>query len=263
MSGAYAPELAFTRSVLFGYPLTQTPAPAPPANVFDVTAGPIEIGAGISTSPVSLGGLTNVIYAIDPFAMEYADGLPASEVGWGQLTAAGVSQITRLYNLALDLEYRTPYLAAVQSSNMASHLVRSLVQAATGNSMTGALGDPSTKIIVLIGSNTNITGLAGLFHLDWVLPGYQADTCSPGGALIFELRQSQSTGEYIVRASYVSQTMDQLRNQTGLTLAAPPASAPVFIAGCSERNATFDCPLASFVRVANRFIDPKSADLTN
>jgi 4-phytase/acid phosphatase len=138
-----------------------------------------------------------------------------------------------------------------------------MVQAATGNAMKGALGNPATKAIVLTGSNTNITGLAGLFHLDWLLPGYEADVCGPGGALVFELRQSQSTGEYIVRASYVSQTLDQLRNQTALTLAAPPPSAPVFIPGCSVDNANFDCPLGTFVTIANHVIDPQSADLVN
>jgi 4-phytase/acid phosphatase len=129
--------------------------------------------------------------------------------------------------------------------------------------MTGALGNPTTKLIVLTGSNTNITGVAGLFHLDWLLPGYEADVCGPGGALVFELRQSQSSGEYIVRASYVSQTLDQLRNLTVLTLGAPPDSAPVFIPGCSVRNATFDCSLGTFVKLADHVIDPHSADLVN
>jgi 4-phytase / acid phosphatase len=116
---------------------------------------------------------------------------------------------------------------------------------------------------VLTAANTNLTGLAGLFHLDWILPGYQADVCAPGGALVFELRQSQSTGEYLVRASYVTQTMDQLRNVTALTLDTPPASAPVFIPGCSVSNSTYDCPLADFVRLVNHAIDPESADLMN
>ena len=263
LASAYASELALTRSILFNYPAGQTPVPAAPAGKLDVTTLPIAVAAGNSNVPVDLGGLAMVIAAIDPFAMEYADGMPASEVGWGQLTADGISQITRLYNLVLDLEFRTPYLAQVQSSNVASHMVRSLVQAATGNAMTGALGDPSTKVIVLTASNTNITGLAGLFHLDWLLPGYQADTCAPGGALVFELRQSQTTGEYIVRTSYVTQTMDQLRNRTALTLAAPPARAPVFIPGCSLRNATFDCSLDQFVRVAKHAIDAQSADLVH
>jgi 4-phytase/acid phosphatase len=179
------------------------------------------------------------------------------------LTAEGISQTSRVSNLAIDLEERTPYLAGVLSSNLASHVVRSMVQAATGNALTGSLGNPTTKLIVLIASDTNISALAGLFDLDWLLPGYQPDFCSPGGAIVFQLRQSQSTGEYIVRASYVAQTLDQLRNLTALTLAAPPAGAPVFIPGCSGPNATFDCPLGRFVRLATHQIDPDSADLMN
>jgi len=65
-----------------------------------------------------MGGLTVAATAVDPFIMEYANGLPVSEVGWGQLTAAGISQILRLYNLILDLECRTPYLAQLESSNL-------------------------------------------------------------------------------------------------------------------------------------------------
>ena len=260
LSAAYAAELALVRATLFGYPPGQSPAPPAPAGKVDVTAIPVEMTIGTPGTPVNPGGLLQVLYAIDPFLMEYADGLP---VGWGQLTAAGVSQTLRVYNLVLDLVDRTPYVATVTSSNVASHVVRSMVQAATGNAVTGALGTPSTKLIVMIASDTNISAFASLYHLDWLLPGYQSDTCSPGGAIVFELRQSQRTGEYIIRASYVGQTLDQLRNLTTLTLAAPPASAPLFIAGCSERNATFDCRLADFVRISTQVIDPHSADLVN
>jgi hypothetical protein len=103
---------------------------------------------------------------------------PASDVGWGQLDAATISQIFRVYDALLDLEFRTPYLAGVQSSNVASHIVRSMVQAATGNAMTGALGTPSDKIVILTASNTNVTGIAGLFHLDWLVGGYQRDVAA-------------------------------------------------------------------------------------
>ena len=95
------------------------------------------------------------------------------------------------------------------------------------------------------------------------MTGYQANVAAPGGALVFELRQSQRTGEYIVRASYITQTMDQLRNRTALNGEFPPAIAPVFIPGCSIGNATFDCPLEGFVRMARQVIDPHSTDLVN
>jgi 4-phytase/acid phosphatase len=260
LASAYAPELALTRSVLLGYPAGQTPVPATPAGTVDVTSIPFAITAGTNGSPVNLGGFGDAVNTVDPFIMEYADGMPAAEIGWGQLSAAGVTQISRLYNVILDILFRTPYLGGVESSNMASHIVRSMLQAATGNATAGALGSPSTKEIVLIGSDTQITGLAGLLHLDWILPTYSANYCAPGGSLVFELRQSQSTGEYVVRASYMAQTLDQLRNRRALTLSAPPAIAPVFIPGCSTRNATFDCALEDFVAVAKRAIDPASAD---
>ncbi|HTW67740.1 MAG TPA: histidine-type phosphatase [Bryobacteraceae bacterium] len=263
LATAYAPELALTRSILFDYPVSTTPAPLTPTGKTDVTALPITLGAGDTSLPVTIGGLTQVIEAIDPFVMEYTDGLPDAQVGWGQLTTGSINQTFRLYDLLLDLEFRTPYLASVQSSNLASHIVRSMMQASSGSGIWGALANPSTKVIALIASNTNIVGLAGLFHLDWLLPGYEADVSAPSGALVFELRQSQSSGAYIVRTVYIAQTMDQLRNQTAFTLAAPPPSAPVFIPGCSVDNATFDCPLTTFIGIANQVIDPHSADLVH
>ncbi len=262
IAGAYAPELAFLRSTLFGYSANTSPVPATPTGKIDVTAIPFDAAAGGTTGwPVYPGGLASVLLAADPFVMEYADGLPLSDVGWGQLNAGGVSQLSRLYALGIDLANRTPYLDSVQSSNLASHVVRSMVQSSTGNTMAGTLGTPSTKMIVLIASDTHLTGLAGLFDLAWLVPGYQPNYCGPGGALVLELRQSKGTGEFIVRASYVAQTLDQLRNRTPLTLATPPVKAPVFIPGCSNRNATFDCPLAKFVQIARVVVDPQSSDL--
>jgi len=264
LATAYAAELALLRSVLFNYPVTTTPPPATPAGKLDVTAAPITVTAGTNSAlPVNLGGLLTVATALDPFIMEYADGMATPDVAWGQLNAGGISQVFRLYDRVLDLEYRTPYLTSVQNSNLASHIVRTLLQGATGNSMGGALGTPSDKVIALHASNFNISGLAGLLDLDWLAPGYQADVAAPGGALVFELRQSQTTGEFIVRAAYIVQTMDQLRNRTPLTLNAPPAIAPVFIPGCSTHNATFDCPLESFVRVVGQQTNPRFVDLNN
>ncbi len=264
LTTAYAPEFALVRSLLFNYPPGATPAPAIPACAakpckIDVTTLPIDVAGGVNGSPIDLGGLKYVAASIDPFLMEYADGLPV----WGQLTAANISQTYRLYTLVLDLSYRTPYLDQAQSSNIASHIVRSLVQTATGNQTPGALANPSNKVMLLVASDVNVTGLAGLFHLDWTLPGYPPDFCAPSGTLAFQLRQSMSTGEYVVRATYLAQTLDQLRNQTPLTLAAPPAIAPVFIPGCSIDNPTFDCPLGKFVQVANQVIDRHSADFVN
>lgn len=264
LATAYAAELALLRSVLFQYSADTTPPPATPAGKVDVTVAPIVLTAGTSSAmPVNLGGLLTIDTVLDPFVMQYADGMAASDVAWGALGAGGISQVYRLYDRTLDLEYRTPYLAGLQNSNLASHIARTLLQRATGNSLSGALGTPSDKVIGLIASNFNIAGLAGLLNLDWLVPGYQADVAAPGGALVFELRQSLTNGEFVVRTVYITQTMDQLRNRTPLTLAAPAAIAPVFLPGCSTRDATFDCPLDQFVAWIGRIVEPKSVDLNN
>lgn len=54
----------------------------------------------------------------------------------------------------------------------------------------------------MIASDVNVCGLAGLFHIDWLLPGYQPDFCVPG------------------------QTLDQLRDLTPLT---PPQPAGLIV----------------------------------
>lgn len=263
LSTAYAPEFALSRSVLFGYPPGQTPAPATPPGKTDVTALPITTADGAPGLPVDLGGLLVVENTVSSFLLEYAEGMQPSDVAWGQLTTDGISRLSRLSELVLDLELRTPYMARAESSNLASHLVRSMVQAATGTATAGSLGSPQTKVMVLIASDVHLTALAGLLHLDWTLPGYQENFCTLGGALVFELRQSQTSGDYIVRASYVAQTLDQLHNRTLLNLGTTPAMAPIFIPGCSTASAQFDCPLNEFVRVADAAIDRKSADLVH
>jgi|SRR5271165_3242581 len=263
VASAYTPEFALARSILLGYSVNQAPPLPGPGTSIDATdfiANPISISIATAPAGVDLGGLSTYGGVIDPFVMEYGDALP---VGWGQLSPTGLSQTLRITNLILDLQFRTPYLATVQSSNVASHIIRTMVQSATGNVMGGTVGAPSAKIVALIASDVNVCGFAGLFHIDWLVPGYPPDFCGPGGALVFQLRQSQSTGEYIVRTSYIAQTLDQLKGQTPLSLDVPPVIAPVFIPNCSVGNATFDCPLGKLVRLASQLIDPHSADLVN
>jgi len=60
----------------------------------------------------------------------------------GQISVAASYRGCLIWQSTLSTanEYRTPYLDRVQSSNLAPHVVRSLVRAATGNSMTGTPG---------------------------------------------------------------------------------------------------------------------------
>lgn len=228
LAPAFGVERSFFRSVLFAYPQGLQPPPATPAGLVDAMSVPFLLSAGttnlVTGNVIAAPGLDLATNAVDPFVMEYADGLPLDQVGWGRLSPDAVSMGTRFVTLALDVVMRTPYLARVQSSNAASHILRSMEQAVRGERVRGAFGDAWSRTIVVVSSDAFVAGLAGLLRLHWALPGYQPDYCAPGGALVFELRRSRRTRRHVVRAYYTAQTLDQLRNLTRLTLEAPPAT---------------------------------------
>ena len=228
VGSASSGELALIRSVLFDYPQGKQPPPPTPPLKTDATASPFLLEANttelVTGYVINVGGLALAESAADPFVMEYADGKPLEKVGWGRLPLEALSQQTRLINLHFSIVMRSPYLARVQSSNAASHVLRSMEQAVIGDDIPGAFGDARSRAIVVISSDAYLAGLAGLLGLHWQLPSYQPDFCPPGGALVFELRQSRRTREYFVRAFYTAQTFNQLRDLTPLTLREPPAT---------------------------------------
>jgi hypothetical protein len=203
---------------------------------------------------INMGGLFAAGSAADPFVMQYTDGFPTNEVGWGRFTLDTLSQQTRLATLGFSISMRPPYLARVQVSSAASHILRSMLQITGGVPLDGALGTNQPQALVIVSSDTFVAGLAGLLDLHWLLPGYQPDFCAPGGALVFELRQVTATGQYLVRVFYTAQTFDQLRNLTALTLAEPPATMQLLIPGCSSPATNLDVSFISFSNLLNAAI---------
>ena len=91
-----------------------------------------------------------------------------------------------------------------------------------------------------------VNGLAGVLRAHWTLPGYQPDYCPPGGSLVFELLQSVSTLEYIVRVYFTEQTFDQLPNLDLLTLDNPPATMQLLIPDGNRKGVSQSNVLPSF-----------------
>ena len=58
-----------------------------------------------------------------------------------------------------------------------------------------------------------------------------------------------------MRAQYLAQTLEQMRNASPLTLAAPPAEDDVSIPGCGPANATTGCLWDSFAQAIEHAID--------
>ena len=270
LASAYSGEFSLIRSVLFNYQNGVQPPPAAPAGITDPTALPIPLTAvttGVATgNVVNPGGLAATDIAADPFIMEYADGLSTADVGWGQLSLDALSQQSRIAVLMEHVNYRTPYLDQVQSSNAAAHILRTMKQAVLGEAVPGAFTGPSAQIVVVISSDDYMAGLAGLLQAHWQLPGYQPDFCAPGGDLVFELRQSKETGEFLVRVFYTAQSLDQLRNLTPLSLSTPPETTQLMIPGGSKPGASFDVKFETFQKLLEnaigwRYVQDPSAEV--
>jgi 4-phytase/acid phosphatase len=54
------------------------------------------------------------------FQLEYAEGKPMNQVGFGRLSRADLTQILSLHSLFFDLANETPYIAQVQASNLSA-----------------------------------------------------------------------------------------------------------------------------------------------
>jgi len=264
LTSASSGERSLARSVLFDYSLGIQPTPATPSGKTDVASILFSLSANttelVTGNILNLGGLPSIINATDPFVMEYTAGKPLGEVGWGRLPLDELSQLTRLITLEFSIAMRSPYLARVQSSNAASHILRSMEQVVIGDDIPGGFGDAKSRVIVAISSDAYMAGLAGLLDLHWLLPGYQPDFCPPGGAIVFELRQSRRTREFLVRAFYTAQTFDQLRNLTPLTLAAPPATMQLLIPGVGHSATDLDVSFDSFQKLLRKAIDRKCVE---
>ena len=188
--------------------------------------------------------------------MEYANGFPMSQVGWGRATLPQIVAMSRVRPLYYELTQRAPYVASVKGSNLLSHVLATLEQAAENAGKPGAFGPAADKVTFVVGHDGNIANVAGLLGVSWVLPTYQPNDAAPGGALIFEVGTRASDGTPVVRLSYTAATLDQMRDATKLSLANPPPVFPLFVRGCSTADDGYPCPFADFERVARSAIDP-------
>jgi 4-phytase/acid phosphatase len=194
-------------------------------------------------SPLSTAGTFT-----ENFLLEYADGMNASDVGWGCVDGAKLRTLIDLHTASVDFTQRTPAIARRQAANLLNLFRSSIDQAVTGKSVPGALGKPSDKALFLIGHDTNLVNIAGLLQMNWMIDGRRDDT-PPGGALILELWK-EASDKYTVRAYYTTQSLEQMRNSVELTLTSPPEQVPVFIPACSK--ADFSCDWSDFSKVIER-----------
>lgn len=165
------------------------------------------------------------------FLLQYAEGLPLDQVGWGRADAARIEQVSRLHALLFDVYARSRYMAPRVGGLLARRIVADLE------------GSTAARISLLVGHDNNIAAVTALMGVHFRLPGYGQDDPPIGGGLLFEKVRDRATGKRFVRLFYQAQTPDQVRNLTPLDGATPPSWLPLAMPFCGGRTL---CPAARF-----------------
>ncbi len=217
---------------------------------------PIVLLSGRGNAAIEFSGAVRTGSSLaENLLLEYLNGFQGKDLGWGRLNASNLQEIMRLHTAYADLERRTPYIARARGSNLLSRILFSLEQAQSGKPVKGALGKADARVLLLMSHDVNASNISGMLGINWLLPGDQPCDPVPGGALVFELRQSRASGHYTVRTYYTAPSREQTRNATALTSDNPPLRAPIFVPGCGTSSGTFDCDWPKFEEIARAAID--------
>ncbi len=236
-----APDAALIRqlqNVLLGCtPDTACEPVHPPATL--LSTAPLAAERGKGDHLVDLRGpLPNASTLSEDLLLEYTDGMSLADVGWGHVDEAQLRRFLVLHTAYFDLMHRTPGLAQIENGGLLRRIGLTLQQGVEGHPIEDAVGTPGQKLVVLVGHDTNLAGIAALLGLHWTLDGRTDDT-PPDTELAFQLWQT-APGRYVVRTVVTMQTLPQMRDGQTLSAKNPPASqqvqpasCPTFAGGCA------------------------------
>ena len=216
---------------------------------------PTDVSVNAMTGAVAYaaGSLFDVADSVtEDFELQYAQGMPDTNcattqgalcVGWGAIPPGGLSDLTKLHVLNMDLTCRLPSFAQVTSTNLMWQLVGTMDQTLTAVKNADILAPAASKFTLFVAHDENVSAIgAFLGDVTWKAEGFQQNDPGPAGALVFELHRVKQSGQLIVRLFYVIATLDQMRNGTVLTLQTPPQRIPLTIPACGG----LDCPYDQF-----------------
>lgn len=218
-------------------------------SLFDI---PATIDAGRGDRGLKMRGPVNTAASLsENFLLEYVQGMPRQDVGWGCVDGAAVRSLIALHTAAFNVEQRTPAAARMQASNLLDHIRRALAQAATGSADAEAPDSVDDRALFLVGHDSNLASVGALLDLHWDADGRRDDT-PPGSALVFELWKSRGASEPFVKVYFTTQTLEQMRTGAHLDAKDPPVRVALHPCGAAASNG---CPWEAFSRQLEQVTD--------
>jgi len=226
---------------------------ATPANPTPASCSLLYLPATVKTTG-SVGFAKGTLFEVadsitETFQLEYAQGMPDTDcettqgsecVGWGAIPSGGLYDMMKLHVMNFDLYCSLPSFAQVSSSNLMWQLVGTMDQTLSGVKNADILAPAESKFTLFVAHDANLSAIAAfLGGVTWKAEGFRQNDPGPAGALVFELHEVKQSGKLIVRLFYVIATLEQMRDNTTLTLETPPQRIPLTIPAC---GGLLDCP---------------------
>jgi 4-phytase/acid phosphatase len=193
--------------------------------------------------PRAQGPLFTAAGLAEDLLLEYAEGMPSTDVGWGRAESeAQIASVMGVHERMFGLLRRNSYLSARLGAPMARLILAALAGQA------GPHSGPKVRLLALAGHDTNLVLMASVFALEWTLPG-EPDISAPATTLAFELWSDK--GALYVRPVIYYETLEQLR-----TLQPRRArKLALTFADCAS-GPMGSCPLPTLQRRAQALIPP-------
>ncbi len=161
------------------------------ATQLDASKGRVKISGGLD-----IGSTVGQV-----LMLEYADGKPLNQVGWGLADKARIRDLLSLHALEFQLVARPKAIADFGAAPLLAEVKR------------GLFATDTARLTVLVGHDSNLAYIGGALGLHWVGGDFPADDPPPGGAIIFE-RWQNAQGQQKIVVRFRAQTLDEMRNLT-------------------------------------------------
>ncbi len=166
------------------------------------------------------GGLALGASLAETLALQYADGKPPSEVGWGRADRATITDLLALHTAEFALTARPAAIATAGAKALLGEVSAALSR------------DNAPRFNLFVGHDTNLALIGGTLGLHWHAAQFAPDDPPPGGALIFE-RWRNAAGKYRLAVLFRSQTLDEMRD---LREIGPAAAEHLIFTPCASET---------------------------
>lgn len=202
------------------------------------------------------GGLMAAATVGENILLEYVEGFPADQVGWGQAASPeALGKLLAPRNRYLDITKRTPYLAAQHGTPLMRVLLGALDDQ-SGQTPQVTVPPPGDDFVAIVGRDLHLAVIGALLGLNWTLPD-QPDRHGSGVTIALERWRHAVNDQVYVRPVIHYQTLSQMRGAKELDRENPPGRVVLTFPGCEDDAVSGACPLSVVREQVNARLAPE------